>query len=167
MSEGFNHEKNLIDSKTEWFTPKWILDELGIFDLDPCSSDFRPFDIAKKHFTIKDDGIKQKWKGRVFANPPYGREMIPFMEKMAKHGSGIALCFARTETKCYHEWIWPYAHSFLFLKGRVCFLNRQGESVGTSGSPSILIAYSDYDGDVLANFAGWGKFLMNEKVKGV
>ena len=43
----------------EWYTPKWIFDELAIaFDLDPCS----PHDMesqvpAKVKYTIFDDGL--------------------------------------------------------------------------------------------------------------
>lgn len=30
-------QRNPVVSSDEWYTPKWVIDELGPFDLDPCS----------------------------------------------------------------------------------------------------------------------------------
>lgn len=40
----------------EWLTPRFILDALGEFDLDPCSPINRPWDPAKKHYNINPNG---------------------------------------------------------------------------------------------------------------
>lgn len=44
-----------------------------LFDLDPCSPTKGPDAPvwAKKHFTKDDDGLSQKWHGRIWLNPPY------------------------------------------------------------------------------------------------
>lgn len=34
MNTSFERSKQTTD---EWYTPKWILDALGSFDLDPCA----------------------------------------------------------------------------------------------------------------------------------
>lgn len=54
-----------------WLTPKWLLDELGEFDLDPCAApEPRPFPTAKKMISEKDGcGLSAKWEGRVWLNP--------------------------------------------------------------------------------------------------
>ncbi len=49
--------------KDEWLTPKSIIDALGEFDLDPCSPVIRPWDTARKHFTVEDNGLLQEWGG--------------------------------------------------------------------------------------------------------
>lgn len=36
----------------EWLTPKWLVDRLGPFDLDPCSPINRPWATAARHFTV-------------------------------------------------------------------------------------------------------------------
>jgi hypothetical protein len=124
-----------------WLTPPSILKALGEFDLDPCSSLNRPWDTAKNHYTVEDDGILQPWYGRVWCNPPYGKGMNPFLQKMVQHGNGIVLIFARTETKAFFDYVWNRADAILFLKGRLKFHYPDGAQGGTAGSPSVLIAY--------------------------
>ncbi|WP_223160903.1 phage N-6-adenine-methyltransferase [Salinicola aestuarinus] len=87
--------------KDEWLTPPSILEALGSFDLDPCSPVERPWDTASEHLTLHDDGLSAAWRGRVWLNPPYGRETGLWLEKLAEHGDGIALVFARTETEMF------------------------------------------------------------------
>jgi len=111
----------------EWLTPKYITDALGVFDLDPCSpAERRPWDTAKVHLGLPTDGLKEDWDGRVWCNPPYGRETFKWLSKLAEHGSGTALVFARTETKGFHSEVWEKAHSVFFFKGRLKFCKIDG-----------------------------------------
>lgn len=133
----------------QWLTPRHIVDALGPFDLDPCSPIERPWPTAAKHYTIEDDGLRQPWFGRVWLNPPYGNAGA-WMRKMAEHGSGVALMFARTETAMWHDHIWPSAHSILFMRGRVTFCLSDGTPAkANAGAPSVLIAYSSSDTEAL------------------
>ena len=81
------NEKSVGDTEV-WLTPPYVLDALGDFDLDPCSPLNRPWDTAKNHYTVEDDGLIQPWYGRVWLNPPYGRAMTPWLEKMANYDGG-------------------------------------------------------------------------------
>lgn len=46
---------------------------LGVIDLDPASTAQANKRVkAKKIYTKKDDGLKKKWFGKVFLNPPGG-----------------------------------------------------------------------------------------------
>jgi hypothetical protein len=147
-------------SKTEvWLTPPHILKALGEFDLDPCSSLNRPWDTAKHHYTIEDDGLAQEWFGRVWCNPPYGPGMAPFLKKMVEHGNGIVLIFARTETKAFFDYVWKHADAILFLKGRLKFHTSNGKLAGTAGSPSILVAYGEENVKALKNCGLLGKLV--------
>jgi len=38
------HDKQRFRSTEEWFTPKEVLEGLGVFDLDPCTNCSRPED---------------------------------------------------------------------------------------------------------------------------
>jgi hypothetical protein len=149
-----------VSATDVWLTPPHILEALGPFDLDPCASENRPWDTASQHYTIKDDGLTQAWSGRVWCNPPYGPKMRPFLEKLATHpGGGVALVFARTETRAFFDNVWDKATAILFLKGRLKFHKPDGEVGGTAGSPSVLIAYGEADAEVLKNCKLSGKYI--------
>ena len=116
-------QKNKNVSSDEWYTPKWIIDSLGPFTLDPCSPKVRPFDTAMRHYCIDDDGLSQPWHGRVWLNPPYSRVLLrQFVEKLADHNDGIALLVNRTDNLLFQEVIFPKAASILFMRHRVKFL---------------------------------------------
>src|SRR5262245_18377776 len=87
---GFDHERSRDYAKDEWLTPPEIIKALGEFDLDRCAP--------------LDDGLKKPWIGRLRCNPPYGGFTPKWMRRMADHGNGIALTFARTETKTFFPW---------------------------------------------------------------
>ena len=143
----------------EWLTPPEIIRSLGTFDLDPCDPINKPWPTASKHYTIKDDGFNLPWFGRVWLNPPYGRETFRWVRKLAAHGSGIALIFARTETKGYHDYVWNKAHSIFFFKGRLSFYYVTGEKGMTAPAPSCLVAYSPKDTMALENSGLPGKLV--------
>lgn len=107
----------------EWYTPAWIFEQLGIeFDLDPAS----PCDVittvpASTKFTRAEDGLTQDWFGRVWLNPPYGRETSVWMNKFISHRNGIALVFCRTDTKWFQSAL-RHSDAALFFSGRIQFI---------------------------------------------
>ena len=156
MNTSFERCEN---TKVEWLTPPELVKQLGEFDLDPCCPIDAPFYHAKNHYTIIDDGLSKEWKGRVYLNPPYGRGMELWLEKLKQHGNGIALIFARTETKCFFEHIWHDADAILFVKGRIKFYHVSGVQGGTPGAPSVFIAYGKENAIALQNSGIEGRFL--------
>lgn len=69
---------------------------------------------------------------------------------MAAHpGGGIALVFARTDTRLWQEYVFPVADSILFLRGRLRFCNQLGEPLEPAPAPSALVAYSPADTEAL------------------
>ena len=131
------------ETTVEWLTPPELVIKLGKFDLDPCTPVKPPFVHAKINFNLNDNGLSKEWFGRVYMNPPYGKGMEIWMEKLKIHGNGSALIFARTETKLFFNHIWNDAHAILFVKGRIKFYNVDGEQKGTPGDPSVFIAYGE------------------------
>ncbi|MGF7007176.1 DNA N-6-adenine-methyltransferase [Aminobacter sp. BE322] len=155
---GMGSHQSADMKRDEWLTPPAILAALGPFDLDPCSPIDRPWPTASQHFTVTDDGLTRPWRGFVWCNPPYGRETGLWMAKLAAHGSGLALIFARTETEDFVREVWGKADGVMFLHGRLYFhvnedtlverkgkpskLIRRGEAAdANSGAPSCLVAY--------------------------
>ena len=88
---GMGSHQSAAMLKDEWLTPPEIIKALGgpkSFDLDPCAPIKRPWDMAKEHYTIADNGLLKPWHGRVWFNPPYGGPAIvgPWMRRMVEHG---------------------------------------------------------------------------------
>lgn len=154
----FNFNTN-IDNKDEWLTPPNIINGLGIFDLDPCAPIRRPWSMALHHFTVRDNGLDKEWFGRVWCNPPYGKFTFQWLSKLHKHGNGIALIFARTETIGFHTEIWNKADGIFFFKGRISFYTVNGIKGDSVNAPSCLISYGKKNNDSIkeANFDG--KFI--------
>jgi hypothetical protein len=145
MGRGIGGHHSARFNSCEWYTPPEIVHALGEFDLDPCSpAGYHQFWTAQKHFTEKEDGFVQKWKGRVWLNPPYGPDTWKWLWKLYEHGNGIALIFARTETKGFFRCVWNKADAIFFFYGRLSFINSNGDrSTHNSGGPSCLVAYGE------------------------
>ncbi len=149
----------------DWLTPPELLHALGPFDMDPCASQFQPWRTAQRQFTIEDDGLSREWAGRVWCNPPYGPHAEKFLARMASHGNGIALIFARTETKAFQEHCWRGADAMLFMAGRIKFRLPGGGVAGPAGAPSVLIAYGADNAHALhkSGIAGYVVDLCNSQ----
>ncbi len=161
MKQGMGGHHSSTSLKDEWITPLWILRALGEFDLDPCSAIGQPWPTAKRHLTIEDDGLSKVWEGRVWLNPPYGSKMGLWLDRLARHGNGIALLFARTETAFFFRYIWEVASALLFIRGRITFFNVEGNAAeGTAGAPSVLVAYGEENAECLRLSGINGKWIQ-------
>jgi len=146
--------------KDEWLTPPEIINALGGFDLDPCSPVNRPWDTAKQHYTIDDNGLLKEWHGRVFCNPPYGRATGRWLGRCAEHRDCTALIFARTETAMFFEFVWPKAKALLFIEGRLHFHHVDGTRASSNaGAPSVLVAWDYKNAGALAGCGIKGQFV--------
>ncbi|WP_260430432.1 phage N-6-adenine-methyltransferase [Burkholderia stagnalis] len=126
----------------EWLTPPEWIQALGPFELDPCAPVVRPWNTARLHFTVEDNGLAREWLGRVWCNPPFGREAAKWLKRMADHNNGIALIPARTETAMFYESVWSRADSVCFVRGRPHFHYVDGRRAPfNSGAPICLVAY--------------------------
>lgn len=136
--------------KDEWLTPPELVRALGEFDLDPCSPINRPWDTAKSHFTVQDDGLTRVWDGRVWLNPPYGDHAWSWLARLAEHKNGVALIFARTGASGFCREVWGRAHSLLFIAGRLYFYHVSGvKAKHNSGSDSVLVSYDAENTSIL------------------
>lgn len=163
MSNGYvAHRNGDMGGKqrdTRRLTPKYIPEALGQFDLDPCGAP--GWEIAELTYLLEngDDGLRDPWFGRVWLNPPYGKELTPFLSRLADHGRGTALTFAATDTRWFHDYIYDRATAILFLKGRVTLLREDGTPFGANGgAASCLTAYGIKDAIALAKAPLKGHF---------
>ena len=127
-----------------WATPDHIFEELHeefSFDLDVCASPENK--KCKRFFTEYDEAMFQQWNGKIWCNPPYGREIGKWIEKgLFSVEQGIAkvavyLLPARTNTKWFHELVLPSASEIRFIKGRLKF----GGSENSAPFPSVVVIF--------------------------
>jgi hypothetical protein len=144
----------------EWWTPKYIFDKIGLqFDLDPCMPENKlPWIPVRNSYDYVDDGLSKAWAGIVWLNPPYGRETIKWMKRLAEHGNGIALVPVRSDTRWWHETVIK-SDAVCFIKGRIQFIAGNGQPApSNSGAPSCLIAYGKECAEAIKN-SGLGMVL--------
>lgn len=162
---GIGSHHSTAAQSDEWYTPPEVWEHLPVFDLDPCApSTPVPWAKAARTFTIADDGMAQHWEGHVWLNPPYS-EVERWIVRLADHGDGMALVFARTDTRWWFSSIWPSATRLLFLRGRVTFWSpnpdptlpgvapstvRRSKHGHNSGGPSVLVAFGAWASEQLA-----------------
>jgi hypothetical protein len=143
-------------------TPKWIIEALGPFDLDPCAANPRPWDCAFENYSKTQDGLSLPWSGVVWLNPPFDRYKVGlWVEKLAAHGDGIALLHARTETEWFKP-CWRLASAILFLDKRIKFSRQDGsEQAANSGAPPVLVAFGERCAERLYDCGIGGAYLSS------
>jgi hypothetical protein len=119
-----------IPKTHEWYTPPHIIESvqavLGTIDLDPCSNakGYAANVPASKHFTLEDDGLTQEWHGRVFVNPPFGKHLPDWVEKLEREilfgrcQESIILTPARTDTRWFSSF---WNRHICWISGRLKF----------------------------------------------
>jgi phage N-6-adenine-methyltransferase len=110
------------------------------FTLDVCATP----DNAKcaRYFTRADDGLAQTWSGRIWCNPPYGRQVGAWMRKAweaAQSTAQLVVCLvpARTDTAWWHQY--AMRGEIEFLPGRLRF----GEATSGAPFPSAIVVFRD------------------------
>ena len=107
----------------DYYTPRWIFDSLNtVFDVDVCAPcEGVPWLPSKHHWCIDNDGLQQKWYGRVWMNPPYSKPS-PWMDKFIDHGNGIALV-QTTRSKAFIR-LWNEVDGMMYLPSNMKFEHR-------------------------------------------
>lgn len=129
----------LFSSKSfEWETPKNIFDDLNRefrFTLDVAAT---PKNTKCDFFYTKEqDGLQQLWLGKVWCNPPYGRNIGKWVEKAYKSKATIVMLLpARTDTKWFHDYIYNKAE-IRFIRGRLKF----GGCKNSAPFPSMVVIF--------------------------
>jgi phage N-6-adenine-methyltransferase len=123
------HDVHFSTASNEWGTPRALFDQLdeefGPFELNAAASAENT--KCERHFSIQDNALIKEWEGRVWCNPPYGKEIGRFVAKArgeVRHGRAslvVLLIPARTDTNWWHDHIIADADIVRFLRGRVAF----------------------------------------------
>jgi DNA N-6-adenine-methyltransferase (Dam) len=130
----------------EWLTPKKIIDRvlavLGSIDLDPCAASADPLNVpAQTCIARPDDGLAANWRGNLFLNPPYGRSVDDWCEKLIREWkvahvtSAIALVAARPDTRWFR--MFRFA-PVCFIAGRLKFRRPSRSEAESAPFPSAV-----------------------------
>lgn len=143
------------NGENTWFTPKEFIEKLGPFDVDPCTVSFRPFNTAAVHFEHDkgECGLVGTWQGRVWLNPPYGKSIMPFIEKFIDHKNGVMLIFARMGSEGVQSLIRSGAFIYC-LRKRVKFIHKAGNKVSNAGTDSLLVFFNLIEFEKVKHFDG-------------
>jgi site-specific DNA-methyltransferase (adenine-specific) len=133
-------------SSEKWQTPQWLYDKLHAefsfnTEFDPCPITWRE--------GLDPSGLDIEWptdKGAIYVNPPYSRNKVDrWIEKAWRESQRgvtvVVLINATTDTEYFHDLIMPNASEVRFLRGRIKFLDEQGEEHTSNRSPSILVIF--------------------------
>ena len=144
MTPGLTSTGNIVAE-----TPKYLFDKISSifnFSLDVCALPENA--KCESYYTPKDDGLSKPWRGGVWCNPPYGREISSWVKKAYEESQKeynsfvLMLLPARTDTKWWWDWVQGKATLF-FIKGRVKF----GDHNVGAPFPSVLALYmKDFQG---------------------
>jgi len=144
---------------TDYLTPPSILDPVrryfgGTIPLDPASTPTNPCGAVRHYFPPNHDGLSLSWgedvtwgevrPWGVYVNPPYGRSIRDWMEKIAMEAEVGVVVLAllpanRWEQEYFHESILTFANAACFVRSRVSFIRPStGEVAKGNPYPSIL-----------------------------
>lgn len=141
----FNRQAMFSSKTSEHYTPFNLYEEWNKefhFDTDPCTTPDNPLKCAT-WYSKEEDGLNNIWYGNVFINPPYGREIIKWVQagsRYAELGYGIVVMLlpSRTDTKWFHGYIYNKPNvEIRFIKGRIKF---RGAKNGAP-FPSMLVIF--------------------------
>ena len=137
------YNEGMFSSNTDlWYTPQDFYEKINKefnFELDVCSDGKN--NKCDKYFTEEEDGLKQKWEGVCWMNPPYGRTIGKWMKKAYESSlegaTVVCLVPSRTDTKWWHDY--AMNGEIRFVKGRLKF----GGSTTSAPFPSALVIFGE------------------------
>jgi DNA N-6-adenine-methyltransferase (Dam) len=111
--------------KQDWCTPPRVLERVRRVDaiaLDPCTSPANPCG-AEASYSLH--GLSLPWWGLAYVNPPYGRELPVWADKVieeaARNVEIIMLVPSRTDTRWWGK-AFEACQACAFWRGRITFV---------------------------------------------
>ncbi len=165
---------HLIHQSTsnEHYTPPKYLDAaravLGAFDLDPASCEIANNHVkASEYITQDQDGLKQRWQGRVWCNPPYGRTAGKsnqqrwsaklMREYRAGHVHAAILLVTSATSEKWFQPLWTYP--LCLTDHRIKFLDATGRPQNGNTKGSAFVYFGPDVATFQAVFSEFGPVL--------
>lgn len=144
-SKNVGRNVHFSSQSVHWATPTSLysdLDKEFHFDFDPCKLNHSPAPLLGS-----SDGLSEPWGKVTFCNPPYGRQIGPWIKKAydeSKKGKTVVLLIpSRTDTQWWHDYVMK-AHEIRFIKGRLKF----GGAKTSAPFPSCVVVFKPNGGNL-------------------
>lgn len=158
--------KILHSSKTvEWFSPIEYVDAarrvMGKIDLDPASCKSANERIkAKKYFDSNKDGLKQKWSGKVFLNPPYGRTgQSDWSKKLIKEyqAGNVEEAIMLVNSATGNKWFQPlWEYPICFVSRRIKFVSADNVAKHSPTHSNAFVYFGKNEDKFVKEFSNFG-----------
>jgi phage N-6-adenine-methyltransferase len=157
-----------------WITPERVLAPVRAFfggqiGLDPCTEPDNPT-RARHFFTEEQNGLVQDWGiAGVFVNPPYGRDLAVWVQKIAAEAEKEVQIVAllpgnRTETAYFQKYVLSRdLRAMCFVRKRLAFLRPDGSPAGANPYGSVLYMYGGSRYWFWAQFSELGRVIEVRK----
>ena len=172
------HNSGLIDKaceSVEFYTPERILKRVrhyfgGDIDLDPATPAHNPTK-ARRWFTHEDNGLSRNWSEpvtfpRVFVNPPYGKAIKAWVEKIGVEGGyGRTRLVALLPGQRFEQTYWqqslfiPSLTALIAVRSRVSFIRPDGKAAVGNPYGSFLYVYNGQWDAIVDAFAPIGMVI--------
>lgn len=164
-----------VNDSDEYYTPPYIIEAaqsvLGDIDLDPASCEQAQTVVqATRYFSKADDGLEQRWQGRVWLNPPFSDPKPFVFRAIAEYESGnvteaIVLTNNGTETEWGQALLSRYPVCFVGYGGpngsRISFWKNDPNEPRTGNRYAQMIFYLGDDvARFVAVFSRYGAVLI-------
>jgi phage N-6-adenine-methyltransferase len=115
------------------------------FTLDVAAS--KQNSLCVSFFDKDTDGLKQKWTGSVWCNPPYSNPEAWLSKGLAELEVGncetvVYLLNVDTSTRWFHDLIMPFALEVHLIKGRIQFGGPHVCDGGANPKPSMVVVFN-------------------------
>lgn len=168
IREAVKNHRAIGTGENEWYTPAEYADMarevMGSIDLDPAScAEANEVIQAGTFYTKEDDGLTKNWKGNLWVNPPYSRDLMPaFVEKLKQSfisgdvDSAILLSHNNTDTAWFHSLV-SISSAICFPKKRIKFYRGEEIAAPTNGQAFF---YLGDNVDAFADVFGIAGFIV-------
>ncbi|SRR6266568_2332550 len=163
----------LSSESEEWYTPRKYIEAarqvMGAIDLDPASNPFANQIVkASRYYTKEDNGLTYPWTGRVWLNPPYGKDdrrgksnqEMWSHRLIAQYQAGItteAVLLVNAVTgNAWFQPLWNYP--ICFTNHRIRFYNAQVEA-GQPTHSNVLVYFGKNEQKFLETFRKFGRIV--------
>jgi len=152
VGEGMSDQKvHFMSENQAWGTPRSFMAFLEErFNFSPTLDAAATVRNTKapRFYNPTQDGLKHPWNGKVWLNPPFGRELPRWLEKCAEEiktndRCEVIYCLipARTDTRWFHDIVMPNAYLAYLIKGRFNFVAPGTAEGANAPFPSMLVVW--------------------------